>query len=365
MQTRMNSSSEIIKIRLQNQQIACSGFKTAKELVGFMGAMQAQDYAMVKWAVGIRLPDATIHSVEDSINHGELIRTHLLRPTWHLVSANDIHWILELTAPQIKSKMKSRHKELELNDAIIAKCCKIIENTLTEHQSLSREELIAELTRHQIKTSDNNRAAHILLSAELDGLICNGANNENKTTYSLLRKRVPKTKPFDRNEAIAALTEKYFLSHGPATTDDFIWWSGLPVKDARSGIEMLNNHLIPETIHSQRYWLHQSAAHFETTENLACLLPAYDEFIISYKDRSAILASPEQGKVISSNGLFKPVILVNGQVAGLWKRTIKKNKAIIETELFRPLRSGERELVEQSARLFARFIAKEAEIRFN
>ncbi len=157
--------TDIAKIRLISQQIAETKFKTVKDIVDWMGAMQAQDYAVAKWAIGVRLPNSTDQVIETAINNGEIIRTHLLRPTWHFVSADAIYWMLELTAPQIKASLKSRHKELELSETIFAKSNTIIEKALRGGKHLTREELMAELGKGKIAT-DDNRASHLLLRAE-------------------------------------------------------------------------------------------------------------------------------------------------------------------------------------------------------
>ena len=230
--------ADIAKIRLINQQIAGTKFKSIKDMVGWMGAMQAQDYAMAKWAVGVRLPNLTDQAVENAINNGEIIRTHLLRPTWHLVSADDIYWALELTAPRIMDSLKSRHTELGLSETILTKSNTIMEKALMGGKHLTREELMDELEKAKIPT-DDNRLSHLLLWAELNGIVCSGAIKGGKQTHALLEERVSKTKSMTKEEALANLAKKYFTSHGPAALQDFAWWSGLSVGDAKSALEMV------------------------------------------------------------------------------------------------------------------------------
>lgn len=355
------SLTDIAHMRLISQQIAETKFKTIKELVGWMGAMQAQDYAMVKWAIGVRLPNPTDQAVETAINNGEIIRTHLLRPTWHLVSAADIYWLLELTAPQIKASLKSRHKELGLSETIIMKSNSVIEKALSGGKHLTREALRAELGKVEIAT-DDNRLSHLLLRAELDGLVCSGVIKAGKQTYTLLAERVPKTKPLTKEEALANLAKKYFTSHGPATLQDFVWWSGLPVSEARHALEMVKLDFVSETIASQTYWLTNFFSFSMTDKELVYLLPAFDEFIISYKDRSASLPFENHTKTVSNNGIFRPVIVVNGQVTGIWKRTIRKDKVIVETEMFKQPGKTTMDLIEQAAIQFGHFLEKKPEI---
>jgi len=235
--------TDISILRLRNQQIASTNFKTVKELVGWMGAMQAQDYNQAKWAIGSRLPNLTEDQIEAAFNQGEIIRTHLMRPTWHFVSADDVYWLLELTAKQIKSTTKSRHRDLRLTENDLKKSKEVFVKSLEGNRSLTREELGDQLNRAGINTFEQ-RLPHILMDAEIDRIICSGAIHGKKQTYALLAERVPEKKTFTKDEALALLGKKYFTSHGPETLADFVWWSGLPITDARKEIEINKEKLI-------------------------------------------------------------------------------------------------------------------------
>jgi len=353
--------TDISYSRLYSQQIAETKFKTAKEMVGWMGAMQAQDYAMVKWALGVRLPNSTDQLIESAIDKGEIIRTHLLRPTWHLVSADDIYWMLELSAPQIKAILKSRLRDLELTETVLSQTNTIIEKTLAGNNHLTREELAALFENAKIATNDN-RLSHIMLQAEMEGIVCSGAIKNKKQTYALLPERVMKTKTLTREEALAKLAHRYFSSHAPATLQDFIWWSGLSVKDARNALEMIKPDFISETIDSETYWLTNSLSIPKKEKPAVYLLPAFDEFIISYRDRTASLVFENHKKAVSNNGIFRPVIVVNGQVTGLWKRTLKKDTVIIETDFFQPHDQTVIKLIEEKIKTFGSFLGKETSV---
>lgn len=324
---------DISNLRIINQKIVATKFQTSKELVSWMGAMQAQDYAMAKLAVGLRLLHATDKKIESAFNQGEIIRTHIMRPTWHFVAAEDIYWLLELTASKIKSSLKSRHRDLEITPDLLSRSNDIIEKALSERVFLSREELATEFGKADINVS-NNRLSHLMFNAELEGLICSGPVRGKKQTYALLEARVPRTKMLTRDESLAELAKRYFTSHCPATLQDFVWWSGLSVNDARQALESVKPDFISETIGSDTYWLTNSFSTSNGDNGSVHLLPAFDEFLISYRDRSASLSLIHNRKAVSDNGIFRPVIVINGQVSGLWKRTTKKDKVIIETDFF-------------------------------
>lgn len=350
--------ADIAAIRLNRQQISQSKSETVTDLMGWLGAIQAQDYAMAKWAIGVRQPNATIRDVETAINNGEILRTHLLRPTWHMAAAKDIYWLLELTAARIKASMRSRNQELELSTTVFTQSNTIIEKALSGGIHLTREEILVEIGNAGIAL-DNNRASHLLFQAELEGILCSGAEKNGKPTYALLAERVPQTHPIPKEEALARLAKIYFSSRCPASLQDFIWWSGLTVGDARQALELIKPDLASENIAGQTYWFPDSLCDIQKGKDSVYLLPAFDEYLISYTDRAAMLPFKNQLKVVSNNGIFRPIIVVNGQVTGVWKRTIKKDKVIVETVLFKPIDKTTQDLIEKAATQFGHFLGKE------
>lgn len=359
----MTTLKDIARLRLLSQQIEGAHFKSAKAIVNHMGAMQAQDYAMAKWAIGMRLPGATNKTIKAALNKGDILRTHVMRPTWHLVSADDIYWLLELSKPQISTVLRARHKALELNDKIISRTNSIIEKLLRDGEHLTREVLMAAIEKAKIPTKDNNRSSHIMLHAELEGIVASGKMEGNKHTYALLSDRVKKPKAMTRDEALAKLAEKYFTSHGPATLKDFTWWSGLPIKDAKKALENVKEKFVSEETGAETYWLKASLHLPKTHKTTVHLLPAFDEYLISYKDRTASIIKEHQKHAFSSNGIFWPVVLVDGHAKGLWKRTVKKDKVLIETNLFHKQDKTILQLIEKAAKQFGDFLGREVEIQ--
>lgn len=353
--------SDISTLRLHHQQIEGSAFHTAKDLVSWMGAMQAQDFAMSRWAIGKRVPDSTEKSIVEAYNQGEIIRTHLMRPTWHFAAAVDIHWMLDLTAPQIRKVMKTNDKRLELNDTVYSTTNAMLEKVLSNELNMTREELVVEFDNIHIRT-DENRLSHIMMRAELDGVVCSGPLKGNKLTYSLLTDRVPEKNVFTREEALAELAMRYFKSHCPATLRDFIWWSGLSITEARRALESVKMAFISETIENETYWITNSFKGTPTTTPSVHLLPAYDEYLISYANRSASLEGIDNKKTISDNGIFRPIIVAGGQVKGLWKRTAKKDTVLVETDFFQQPGPGLIEGVANEVRRYGVFLDKKTEL---
>jgi hypothetical protein len=353
----------ISKARLFSQKIATSEFKTAKEIVSWMGAMQAQDYSMAKWAIGVRLSVSDEQMVETSFNNGEILRIHVLRPTWHFVSPDDIYWMINLTAPKIKSSVKSRHRHLELSESIINKSNSIIEKELGNRINMTREELATEFHKSGINT-DANRLSHLLFCAELEGIICSGPLKSKKHTYSLLSERVPRKKELPRDESIAELAKRYFTSHCPATIQDFAWWSNLSLNEIRKAIDSFKSEFISDTTVTGQYLYPVTFSGPELNKSSVYLLPAYDEFLISYKDRSSSLSLVNNKKAVSANGIFYPPVIVNGLVAGLWQRTTQKEKVVITLNLFQPLSKFSMKEIGKKVSEYGKFINRKTEVNF-
>ena len=320
-----------------------------------MGAMQAQDYEMAKWAVGIRLPGSTDSIIEEALSNGEIIRTHLLRPTWHLVAASDIYWLLDLTAPHVRRLIAGANRKLGLDETVLRKSQEIIGKALAGNNYQTRAELMARLQGAGIKTNDL-RSAHIMFDAEMAGLVCNGPRKGKQGTYALLRERVPVQTLLSREEALTELARRYFTSHGPATVKDFAWWSGLTLTESRKAIELAKRHLQSMHINAQTYWLSQEATNAEPVPEQIHFLPAFDEFLVSYCERSASLDQEKARQAISLNGIFKPVIVVDGQVVGLWKRAVKLKALSLELTFFYPLPADLTERIHDQAKQYADYM---------
>jgi hypothetical protein len=315
--------------------------------------MQAQEYPMAKWAVGVRLKGVTDADVESALDRGEIIRTHVLRPTWHLVTAEDLRWMVTLTAPNIRKLVQGRHRDLGLTSEVLSKSYKVIEKILRDGNHATRDELIPALNKANI-TTDENRASHIFMSAELELLICSGKTKNGKQTFSLVDEWVQATQPISRDEALASLAQRYFQSHNPAQVEDFVWWSGLSVKDAKTAIEMVKRDFVAEVVEDKTFWVGKNLS--PSKKDTAFLFPAYDEFLISYADRSATLTFENHKRTVSVNGIFRATVVVNGQTIGVWKRTFKKGNVLIEFEYFTKPDRAALKLIENAAARYAKFL---------
>lgn len=318
---------KIPNIRLQNQQLLNPLFCQPKELVSWLGAMQAQNYSMVKWAVGTRLKSATIQTVEEALRKGEILRTHVMRPTWYLVAAEDIRWMLKLSARRIKSANDSFAKgyDLEITDELYAKSYNLLEKILCGNKSLTKQEIAEHFCCSGILVeADNHRMTRFMVRAEQEGIVCSGEDKGGKYTYALLEERVPPVPEITKDEALARLARSYFRSHAPAVLQDFIWWSGLPVSEAKQAIYLIESELTAEQWNGQTWYVHEACRTRGKVSGRLHLLPSYDEYLLGYKDRTDVLPKEHYPKAFTNNGLFYPVILHEGQVIGNWSKSAKK-----------------------------------------
>jgi hypothetical protein len=347
--------SNIREQRLLNQHLASPIFTNPADIVYYMGAIQAQDYAAAKWATAQRLQGATDILIEKAFTDGDIIRTHVMRPTWHFVHPKDIRWMLELTSARVQATASSYHKQYQLDHKIFSACEKAIAKALNGGKQLTREEVAEALQQAGVATNEQ-RFIHIMMQMELTGLVCSGGRQGKQFTYTLLDERVPTTKPIGRQDALAMLTERYFTSHGPATLQDYIWWSGLTVADAKAGLEMVKHKFLGETTDGNNYWFTERSDAPPNKIPVAFLLPNYDEYIVSYKDRSAAIESADIDKADPRGTIFNHTITINGRICAIWKRTIGKSKVDIEVIPFKPLSKVNLASITLSAKRYAKFL---------
>jgi len=339
--------------RVYNQHIYNPQFSKSEDVVKHMVAMQAQDYAGAKWAVALRMPNTGEDVIEQAITDGKILRTHLLRPTWHFVSPQDIRWLLRLTAPRIHAINVPFYRKFGFTDASFNKTNELLAKALQGNKQLSRPEVLDLLKQAGIAT-DDIRFTIILMRAELDQVICSGARIGKQFTYALLDDRAPLTPVLTHEEALTKLALGYFNSRGPATLHDFANWSGLTVTDAGIGLGHIKSQLISEMIDGRIYWMPGNITDIPLPKTKAYLLPAFDEFAIAYKDRDA-LVNPRYLKQ-ARHVIFDPAIVVDNQVVGTWKRTLKAKSVDINLNLFGPLNKTQEKAVETAVSKYRKFL---------
>ncbi len=359
------TSLNITQHRLYSQHLAQPTFDTPVDVVQWMGAIQAQDFAAAKWAVGLRMTNAVEDDIEQAFASGAILRTHVMRPTWHFVSPSDIRWLLALTAPRVYTLMAYYDRQLELDSATFSRSHAALTKALEGGKQLTRTELASILQQGGIATDNGQRMTHLMMRAELDGIVCSGARRGKQFTYALLDERVPQAQVLDHDEAQAELVKRYFTSHGPATLQDFMWWSGLTGVEAKAGLEMNASHLLHESINGQTYWFSELSPLAPTTSPTASLLPNFDEYTVSYKDRNAMLERAHAHKrIVSASEQLSHVIVLNGLVVGTWKRTLTKDTVLVVLSPVTPLNAAETQAIAVAAERYGMFLGLSVDVTY-
>lgn len=346
----------IAQQRLYQQQLTQHTLEDPQRLVEWFGAVQSQDFAAAKWALGLRLPAVTDDDLEREFASGTILRTHVMRPTWHLVSPADIGWLLTLTAPRVRAVNAPYDRKLALDEATFRRTNAVLAKALEGGEQLTRDELALTLEQAGIAEPHGQRLTQIMMRAELDGVVCSGARCGKQFTYALLAERAPHARSLSYEEALAELTLRYFRSHGPATVQDCAWWSGLTGTDVRAGLALVASQLLHETIDGQTYWFAASLPSTQTHTQTAYLLPNYDEYTVGYTDRRAIFDAIHIHKLDPRGGLLTNTMVFAGQIIGTWKRTFKQRSVVIEVNPFVSLSDAETRAFAVCANRYGQFL---------
>jgi hypothetical protein len=348
------NTDQILELRLHNTGLSGSPFKTPADAVGHLGAVQAQDFAAAKWALGLRVRGATDAAIERAFDQGAILRTHVLRPTWHFVRPEDIRWLLALTAPRVKAAMASSNRKLELDDALLARSNATIVKAVRSRGQATRKELKEALEKAGIETNVQ-RLAHIVMFAELDGLICSGPRRGKQFTYALMEERAPQA-PARSRSGRAPTSPCATHRHGPAELQDFAWWSGLAVQEAEQALALAGPALKPTAVGGKTYWSAAGGLRKASKPPLALLLSLFDEYLIAYKDKTVISNTRDVERLIVMGNALTAVIVLGGKVAGTWKRNLREGALEIRLSPFRRLLPAEREALKVEAARYGKFL---------
>jgi hypothetical protein len=347
------SDLTLLAQRLYSHHLNDPVFETPAEVVRWYGAVQAQEYLDTKWSLHQRMKGGTHEMIEQAFNEGLILRTHVMRPTWHFVAPEDLRWLLMLTGPRVQAINRHYNRQTELDEGLLAKGAETMAQALQGGNFLTRPELAKILAEKAGLVASGMRLSYLVMNAELEGVICSGPRRGKQFTYALLEERVPAAPTLTREEALAELVRRYFTSHGPATVQDFAWWSGLTVADGKAGLAMNEGVLLEEVMDGRSYWLAAATpADLPFPSPSAHLLATYDEYTVAYKDRSALRDLAYADKADKST--FWWAYLLDGRIVGMWRREFKKEGIVIESDL-RPLSEAERAAIEAATVRYGEF----------
>lgn len=342
--------SAIAEERLRNQRLTRALRSNPASVVSWFGAVQAQEYGPAKWGLALRLPPGVTDAVVDrAVNQGRILRTHVLRPTWHFVLPADITWMQELTGPHVHRRMGTYQRQLGLDGRKLARAASVVERALGDAGSLTRAELKTHIARAKLPVQPIH-LVHYAMYAEVHGLICSGPRRGKQPTYALIADRAPRSTRLTRDEALAELGKRFLRGHAPATVRDFVWWSGLSTADAKRAFEM--NRARPLAVDGLTYWTLGERRASRGKGSGVYLLPIYDEYLVAYRDRRAV-PHPQY-----SLGAFWNSLVIDGQLAGTWRTARRGKEVAVHVSTLRRLTVQERRGVSRAAARYGRFLAE-------
>ncbi len=350
----------MITRRLVNQQLSQSKFAKPADLVSYLGVVQAQDYNGAKWSLGVRVRGSTDYGIEQALVKREIVRSWAFRGTLFFVSPADVRWMVALVGRRVIDSIQGRYRQLELDESTLKRCNDLIVQALQDRQELTRRNLLTMFERNGISIK-GLRAPHILQRASLEGLVCQTAAIKNNPTYFLMDRLPPQPKTYSHDEAIVELAKRYFTSHGPATLKDFAWWLGLPMEEARIGLEEIQSQLIQEGSEERIYWHTSDKNSYNSYAQEIFLLPAADEYLLGYQDRSPIMDARHARLLSQGNGL-NPFIIKDGKVVGTWQRTIGKKEVMVQIKASSEIDEPDLEALERAAMKYGEFLGLKVNI---
>jgi hypothetical protein len=356
---------DILRRRLRNHRLSGPAYDTPAEAVSWLVAVQAQDYPAAKWALAQRMKAATDAALDQALADGAILRTHLLRPTWHFVAPADIHWLLALTAPRVNAANAYYYRKFELDAAVFKRSQAALAKVLRDGQQRTRAELAAVLERAGVNTTGTLRLSYLLMQAELDGLLCCGGRRGKQFAYALLEERAPSGRRLGRDEALAELARRYFASRRPATLAGFVWWSGLTASQARAGLEMAWPALEHAQVEGETYWFAADGAPARLKKPTVHLLPNYDEYTICARDRGPLVDSSHVDWLGAPEiSPWPHALAIDGRIAGLWKRTFETGSARVSLRPFAKLTGLEQRAVAEAVREYGRFLGMPTSLEY-
>lgn len=344
-------------MRLAGLGVGDLGGSAPADVVGRLVAVQAQDWAGCRWALGLRAPDLRDVDVERAFADGEILRTHLLRPTWHLVTPVDIGWLLALTGPRVQRVNAGVARRSGWDPTSLTAAMTAVGEALSGGVHLTRDELRQVLADDGITPEAGQWMAYVMMHAELEGIVCSGPRRGRQFTYALLDERAPNRRHLAREEALAELAQRYFTTRGPATVHDMATWSGLTVTDVRRGLADESGRLASVTVDGRELWFDPArAAEATRAKPAAHLMSIFDEFIAGYRDRRDIVAPEHAARLTAMGNDLTGIVVIDGAVLGTWKRTVGRAAVTVTASPLRDWSAREHRAIEEAAERLGVFL---------
>lgn len=351
-------------MRLAAQRLSARPFEEVTSIVRWMLALQAQDFPGACWALGLRSANAVEADVLAALAAGSIVRSWPMRGTLHFTPAEDLGWMLSLTSERLLRGAASRRATLGLEEATLTRSREVVLQTLSGGLRRTRGQMMELFEEHGISTQ-GQRGYHLLWHLAQSGTLCFGPLEGSEQTFVLLDEWVKNPRKLRGEEALREFAVRYFTSHGPATLQDFAWWSSLTMKEARQGVAAAGKLLASLEVEGITYLLSPEALEAPDVPPVVLALPGFDELLLGYQERSAVLPEAYAQRIVpGGNGMFLSSLLVGGRIAGLWKRTQRARHLLVEVIPFESFSKKEQGAVTQAIERYGVFTGKQIKIEF-
>lgn len=321
---------EIGRQRLKSQGLAGPQFTQPVEVVRWLCALQAQDFHQMVWAIGSRMAGGSVEDVHTELATGGIARCWPLRGTLHLVAGEDVAWMNALDSEKRIRADRRRMEQIGLTFADVDRAAEVTGSALAGRGWTKRGDVMTLWQQAGIETA-GQRGYHILFHLSQRGMICIGPQLDKEQGIGIMREQLPAQRMIEDDEARAEIAMRYFRSRAPATLTDFAIWTGWTKREARQAIDANGNALEKSVFEGEEYWRGSDISATSGSYGEPLLLAGFDEFLLSYRDRSAVLDAAHAGKVVpGGNGIFQPFIVDDGAVVGTWKRTFRKQSVTFD-----------------------------------
>lgn len=357
---RMVLDLDIARWRLRSQHLVSPYAVSAREAVGSLLAVQAENPRQAAWAVAARTQQPDQADLAALLDDGAVLRTHMLRPTWHFVRAEDVGWLLDLTGPRVRrvtgQQLRNTHR---LDERSIARAAAAVTQALASRGQLTRAQLADELRERGIRGS-GQMLMILLAHAELGGLICSGRSVDGEHTYAPMAERVPTPRRLGRTEALAELALRYFTGHGPATERDLAYWATLTLTDVRAGLQQVRDRLDSFQHDGRTFWHPPADAPGGPQQPAGHLLQILDEVYRGYQDSRWVFDAADD--VPRTRETAAGIALVDAQLLAAMRRTIAHDHVQFNLRPYRILTPPQIEALDQAARRYGEYLRLKARL---
>ncbi len=330
------SLPELRRLRLLSQGLGRGGLggpgsAAPATVIDRLFALQGQDLPGVQWSIGLRTTDATLDDVRALFDDGHVVRSWPFRGTLFALAARDLPWVLALTGERTFRGAAKRRRDLDLDDATIDAAATVAHDALSGTRGLGRQPLLDAFAAAGI-TVDASRGYHLLWSLSLRGLLVLGPFEGNDQRFVLADEWITSPRRLEHDEALGELVRRYLAAHGPSPEADIAWWSKLPLRDLRRGLDVVGDELTAFDVGGGVYWAHAPTLDrvgSETARETA-LLPGFDEWVLGHGTRDPVVAPEHADRIVpGGNGVFKPTVVHRGQVVGLWSKRVLTRRTVV------------------------------------